>query len=150
MRLMLTLLICLLFVGEASAQRRYRVKNYNSQAVQVQSTPQQITETCEDALKEVNQHRAKLGLKPFVHDELLTKAAYACAKERCKRGIHGHLPESDFSYLPSGGNATAAGCGALEPSWGWGTCCAEDNYTYAGAAWVKGSDGRRYMHLFVR
>lgn len=104
----------------------------------------------DDALDEVNAERAKRGLKPFLPDPLLNKAALACAKQRCARFIHGHLPESDFSYLPAGGQATSAGCGALEPSWGWGTCCTYDNYTYAGAAWVMGSDGRRYMHLFVR
>jgi hypothetical protein len=30
------------------------------------------------------------------------------------------------------------------------SCCVYENYTYAGAAWVSGRDGRRYMHLFVR
>lgn len=104
----------------------------------------------DDALNEVNAERAKRGLKPFLPDPLLTQAAQACAKQRQARSIHGHLPESDFRYLPAGAHASAAGCGALEPSWGWGTCCTYDNYTYAGAAWVMGNDGRRYMHLFVR
>ena len=104
----------------------------------------------DDALDEVNAERARRGLKPFLPDPLLNKAALACARQRSARGIHGHLPESDFSYLPAGAQATSAGCGALEPSWGWGTCCTYDNYTYAGAAWVMGADGRRYMHLFVR
>lgn len=104
----------------------------------------------DDALEEVNAERAKRGLKAFLPDPLLNKAALACAKQRASRSIHGHLPESDFHYLPEGAHATAAGCGALEPSWGWGSCCAYDNYTYAGAAWVMGNDGRRYMHLFVR
>jgi len=108
------------------------------------------TQGSDDALAEVNAERAKRGLSPFQPDPLLNQAALACAKQRCARSIHGHLPESDFTYLPSGGHATAAGCGALEPSWGWGTCCTYDNYTYAGAAWVMGTDGRRYMHLFVR
>lgn len=103
-----------------------------------------------DALAEVNATRAQRGLKPFINDPLLNKAAQACAQQRASRHIHGHLPESDFSYVPSGGQASAAGCGALELSWGWGTCCTYDNYTYAGAAWVMGNDGRRYMHLFVR
>lgn len=102
-----------------------------------------------DALTEVNAERAKRGLKPFIHDALLTQGALACAKARAASHIHGHL-SSDFDYLPSGAQATAAGCGALEPSWGWGTCCVFDSYTYAGAAWVMGSDGRRYMHIFCR
>ncbi|HQR08087.1 MAG TPA: CAP domain-containing protein [Gemmatales bacterium] len=104
----------------------------------------------DDALNEVNAARAQRGLKPFLPDPLLNQAAQACAKQRCARHIDGHLPESDFKYLPAGASANAAGCGALEPSWGWGTCCTYDNYTYAGAAWVMGADGKRYMHLFVR
>lgn len=116
---------------------------------QVESTTA-ASQGSDDALQEVNAERTKRGLRPFVTDSLLNQAALACAKQRASRQIHGHLPESDFHYLPSGGQANAAGCGALEPSWGWGTCCTYDNYTYAGAAWVMGSDGRRYMHLFVR
>ena len=103
----------------------------------------------DDALEEVNAERAKRGLKAFLPDPLLNQAARTCAKLRAQSHIHGHL-SSDFDHLPAGGSASAAGCGALEPSWGWGTCCTYDNYTYAGAAWVMGSDGRRYMHLFVR
>lgn len=103
-----------------------------------------------DALAEVNEYRAKRGLPPFQHDPLLTQAALKAAQQRANRGIAGHLPESDFTCLPPGASADAAGCGALEDSWGWGTCCADDNYSHAGAAWVRGADGRRYMHLFVR
>lgn len=103
-----------------------------------------------EALDEVNAERAKRGLQPYIVDPLLTQAAKEAASRRASKFIHGHLPEGDFSCLPSGGHATAAGCGALEPSWGWGSCCTYDSYTYAGAAWVMGSDGRRYMHLFVR
>ena len=105
----------------------------------------------DDAMEELNAYRTARGLRPLINDPLLNKAALACAKQRAARGIHGHLPESDFSYLPSGAQATSAGCGALEPSWGWATCCMDDrNITYAGAAWVMGSDGRRYMHMFCR
>ena len=105
----------------------------------------------DDALAEVNAKRATKGLRPLLPDPLLTQGALACAKQRAARHISGHLPESDFSYLPSGGHATAAGCGALEDSWGWETCCYDDpKYTYCGAAWVRGSDGLRYMHVMVR
>jgi hypothetical protein len=115
------------------------------------SAPTTATATgSDDALNEVNAARAQRGLKPFLPDPLLNQAAQACAKQRCARHIDGHLPESDFKYLPAGASASAAGCGALEPSWGWGTCCTYENYTYAGAAWVMGTDGKRYMHLFVR
>lgn len=114
------------------------------------TTTATTTKGSDDALAEVNAERAKRGLRPFLPDPLLNQAAQACAQQRAARHIHGHLPESDFRYVPSGGQANAAGCGALEPSWGWGTCCTYENYTYAGAAWVMGNDGRRYMHLFVR
>lgn len=102
-----------------------------------------------DALAEVNAARAKRGLRPFQHDPQLTQAALQCAQIRASRRIAGHLA-NDFAYLPAGTTARSAGCGAMEPSWGWGTCCTYENYTYAGAAWVMGADGKRYMHLFVR
>jgi len=114
------------------------------------SEPPATSSGSNDALAEVNAYRAKRGLPPFQHDPQLTKAALAAATKRAARGIHGHLPESDFSCLPIGATADAAGCGALEDSWGWGTCCMDDNYSHAGAAWVRGADGLRYMHLFVR
>lgn len=103
----------------------------------------------DDALAEVNAARAKRGLAPFLPDPQLNQAARTCAKIRAASFIEAHLA-SDFAYVPAGTTATSAGCGALEPSWGWGTCCTYDNYTYAGAAWVMGADGKRYMHLFVR
>jgi len=114
------------------------------------SRPSADSASGEDALAEVNAVRAQRGLHPYQHDPLLHQAARAAAKQRAARLISGHLPESDFSYVPSGGSATAAGCAAWTPDWGWGACCTYDNYTYAGASWVMGQDGRRYMHLFVR
>ena len=54
----LVLFLCLVFVGEASAQRgKYRVRNNSPQVQVVQGQPQQITEQCSDALKEVNSSR---------------------------------------------------------------------------------------------
>lgn len=102
-----------------------------------------------DALSEVNAARASRGLRPYVNDSLLNQAAQAAAKARAACRCAGHT-QNDFSYVPSGGWATSAGCAAWEPSWGWGACCTYDHYTYAGAAWAMGSDGKRYMHLFVR
>lgn len=103
----------------------------------------------DDALAEVNAERAKRGLKPFLPDPNLNLAARRCASIRAQRRIAGHL-SNDFSQLPPGTTARAAGCGALEDSWGWGTCCTYENYTYAGAAWVRGADNKRYMHIFVK
>ena len=102
-----------------------------------------------EALGEVNAVRAERGLKPFIYDHELYRAAAGCADFRAERLIAGHTA-NDFAALPSGAAATAAGCAAWEPSWGWGACCTYDNYTYAGAAYTLGRDGRRYMHLFVR
>jgi hypothetical protein len=102
-----------------------------------------------DALDEVNATRAARGLRPFIRDDYLTMGAKNAAQYRAAHLMEGHT-SNDFSALPAGGNATAAGCAAWEPSMGWGACCTYENYTYAGAAYVFGRDGRRYMHLFVR
>jgi hypothetical protein len=102
-----------------------------------------------DALSEVNAVRAARGLRPFIKDASLTAGAINVADFRAKYLIQGHTA-NDFNGLPIGTTASAAGCAAWEPSWGWGACCTYENYTYAGAAWSQGRDGRRYMHLFVR
>jgi hypothetical protein len=83
-------------------------------------------------------------------DPQLEQAAAVAAQRRASRFCQGHLPEGDFSCLPAGTNAAAAGCAAWTPDWGWGACCTYDRYAYAGAAWAMGADGKRYMHLFVR
>jgi hypothetical protein len=103
----------------------------------------------EEALAEVNAARAARGLKPFIKDDDLTAGAVNVADFRAARLMAGHT-SNDFGGLPRGCRATAAGCAAWEPSFGWGACCTYDNYTYAGAAYSVGRDGRRYMHLFVR
>lgn len=103
----------------------------------------------EDALLEVNQARAVKGLRPFIKDEGLTIAAKNCATYRAARRMAGHT-RNDFQFLPSGSRATAAGCAAWSDDWGWGSCCTYESWTYAGAAWERGKDGRRYMHIFVR
>jgi hypothetical protein len=101
------------------------------------------------ALQEVNAARAQRGLPPYIEDKGLTVAAQAAAQYRAAHLMAGHT-DSDFKFLPKGTLSPTAGCGALDDSWGWGTCCTYENYRYAGAAWVRGRDGKRYMHLFVR
>lgn len=103
----------------------------------------------EDALAEVNAARAARGLKLFIKDADLTAGAINVADFRAARLMAGHTG-NDFSGLPVGSSASAAGCAAWEPTWGWGACCTYENYTYAGAAWAMGKDGRRYMQIFVR
>ncbi len=105
--------------------------------------------TSGDAFEEVNTARARRGLRPFVRDEGLARAALGAATFRAERGIQGHTG-NDFAALPSGTSATSAGCAAWPPHMGWGSCCWEENHTYAGAAWALGRGGLRYMHIFVR
>lgn len=103
----------------------------------------------EDALAEVNAVRAARGLSPFKRDVGLTQAAERCADFRAAQLIQGHT-SNDFSFVPVGSVARAAGCAAWTPDCGWGACCTYEHWTYAGAAYSVGHDGRRYMHLFVR
>src|SRR5438874_8217526 len=93
-----------------------------------------------DGLDEVNAQRAARGLRPFVRDDALTQAAGACAAFRAERGLFGHTA-NDFAFLPPGSSARSAGCAAYPAGYGWMSCCVYDNYTYAGAASVTGSDG---------
>lgn len=106
--------------------------------------------SADDALAEVNAKRARQGLYPLLPDPGLTMAARACAGERARRRIHGHL-RNDFAHVPAGTRASGAGCAAWPPSMGWGSCYADTRrHRYGGAAWAIGPDGLRYMHLFVR
>lgn len=111
-----------------------------------------LAHAADDALDEVNAARARRGLPPFARDPGLTAAAVAAADYRATYRIAGHVSGGmgDFAFLPPGCTADAAGCGALEPSWGWGSCCTYESYQAAGAAVTMGADGKRYMHLFVR
>jgi hypothetical protein len=105
--------------------------------------------TSVDALDEVNAARAARGLRPFVRCEQLTAGALNVARHRARYYITGHT-SNDFAGLPQGCQASAAGCATWEPRLGWGACCTYEQWTYAGAAYAIGRDGRRYMHLFVR
>lgn len=101
-----------------------------------------------EALDELNELRKKRGLKPYIRDNGLTLAAARAAKARADRLLFGHL-DNDFVCLPSGTRADAAGCAAYANT-GWLSCCMWESATYAGAAYVVGKDGKRYMHLFIR
>lgn len=102
-----------------------------------------------EALAEVNATRALRDLPPYIEDSRLTAAAVSAANFRAANLMAGHTA-NDFAHLPADGSADAAGCAAWEPGLGWGACCTYEQWTYAGAAFALGSDGRRYMHLFVR
>lgn len=148
------LLLCLLpSLCEAQLFRRRGRVTPSYEPVGAPAKPYTGTATsCKDALAEVNAARAARGLKPFLPDPLLTQAAYAAATYRAANLINGHVPgiRGDFQFLPKGADSHTAGCGGLEPSWGWGACGTYGDYTHAGAAWVMGRDGKRYMHQFLR
>jgi uncharacterized protein YkwD len=103
--------------------------------------------TSEDALDEVNRTRAQRGLRPYLRDEGLVQGALKVAQHRAQHLIAGHS-SNDFAI--GGVSASASGCAAWPASMGWGSCCTYENWTYAGAAYAYGRDGRRYMQLFVR
>jgi uncharacterized protein YkwD len=105
--------------------------------------------TAQQVLDEVNAARAARGLRPYILDENLARAASACAVFRAQRGMDGHT-SNDFGFLPPGTQARSAGCAAWPIGMGWGSCCTFDNYQFAGAAFCVGPDGKRYMHIFVR
>jgi hypothetical protein len=135
-------------------QQSFVVQSVQVQSSEVQSVQQYLSverssEVQSDALSEVNVLRAGRGLRPFVRDDGLTLAASVCALDRASRLLSGHT-SNDFAALPFGVRASASGCGAGGVMFGWQTCCTYENYTYAGAAYVMGVDGKRYMHLFVR
>lgn len=111
------------------------------------ATPVSVTEG--DGLDEVNAQRAARGLRPYMRDEGLTQAARACAAFRAAHRLFGHT-SNDFAFVPPGSFASSAGCAAYPAGYGWMSCCVYENHNYAGAAWVTGADGKRYMHLFVR
>lgn len=157
MRSLFVLLLLVLCVADADAQGRRRRSALapisGQEWIQTPAKPYTGTaKECKDALEEVNAARAARGLKPYLPDPLLTQAAYAAASYRAARLINGHVdgPRGDFHFLPEGAVSNTAGCGGLEPSWGWGACGTYGNYTHCGAAWVLGRDGKRYMHAFYR
>jgi hypothetical protein len=150
MRSLLCLVALALIASDVSAGPRKRTRHVAIETphFSFERTVTRGDAPATDALSEVNAARARRGKPPFIHDPGLTVAAERCAQIRAANGIKGHI--NDFAHLPPGVTASAAGCGALEPSWGWGTCCTYDNYRYAGAAVVVDGHGRRFMHLFVR
>lgn len=147
-KFMLVLVTCictLLLVTDVEAQgrrsRRSYVPQYVPQVVQKEnsgpiSTNFKADAIIENALAEVNEARAKRGLKPYIYDATLAKAALECAKYRAARHMAGHCDgqRGDFGFLPSGydTNGVVGGCAGLEPSWGFQACAMFDNYTYCG------------------
>lgn len=163
MKKLLAIAILLAFTLPADAQlfRRFRSPRYAPSVQEVSREAIPFSEPAPafradaeigasvEALDEVNAARAQRGLRPFIRDDGLTVAAKSAASYRAARLMAGHTP-NDFAHVPAGSSATAAGCAAWPASLGWGSCCAYENWTYAGAAYCVGADGRRFMHLYVR
>ncbi len=102
-----------------------------------------------DGLDELNAKRATRGMRPYIRDAGLTAAAFACAEYRARHLTFGHT-SNDFGFLPPGVRADSAGCAAYPESYGWLSCEMWESHSHAGAAWVMGRDGRRFMHVFIR
>jgi len=162
MRLMLALLVfaTLATTAPAGPLRRRTVLRHRAATYTLNTPLGPVSRTTErttirgpgvtvDALAEVNAKRAARGLRAFVADPALTEAAKAAAAFRAANRIQGHT-SNDFAFLPPGSAAHAAGCAAMEASWGFLSCCQWEGWTFAGAASVTGTDGRVYHHLFVR
>jgi hypothetical protein len=146
-RILVSISILALSLAQNAAAQESATPTTSSQGVSVADVSQF---GATEALDEVNARRAAKGLYPYIRDDGLTRGAANVAAFRAQRRTAGHT-SNDFGGLPAGVTATASGCAAWEPSWGWGSCCTDEvGPRYAGAAWVMGSDGRRYMHLFVR
>jgi hypothetical protein len=136
-------------VSEAGPRHRYAHVAPQVYAAPIHGVGRGVVGSRGDGLDEVNAKRALRGLRPFIRDENLVLAAEACAAYRANYLMFGHT-NNDFGFLPFGVSCNATGCAAYDISYGWMSCCTYENYTYAGAFWVTGNDGRRYMHLYVR
>lgn len=159
MRALIATVAAMALVGDASAAGRLfgRRGGHTAQTVPMRGSrtpPAPVTPPGAegDALAEVNEARRLEGLPPFRLDPALAAAAMDCARFRAARGITGHVggPMSDHAFCRYGSMAASCGAGGMEPAWGWRTCCTYEGYTYAGAAWVTGAGGVRYMSLFVK
>ena len=161
MRYLFLALAALLFLADGSADARGRMRVRYRETVRWSgggagcqaNAPQPeaaatIEASADDALAEVNAARAARGLRPFLKDNGLTRAAEGAARYRAAHGLAGHT-SNDVAFLPPGSSAPAAGCAAWRVGEGWGSCCTYEGWTYAGAAVVV-RDGVRFMHLFVR
>jgi len=102
-----------------------------------------------EPLADINAQRAARGLRAYVEDEGLTKAARACAEYRAARRMAGHTA-SDFDFLPAGVRSPCAGCAAWPADMPFGACEVFGDWKYAGAASVRGPDGLLYHHAFYR
>lgn len=153
MKTILALATVLIFAASADARwRRNQCSTCTQAAPQCLSPVAPQATGGEDALSEVNAARARRGLAPFIRDVALETAARGAAAFRASRLLFGHVTGGmgDFAFVPAGTSAAAAGCAAYPASYGWMSCCTFESHRYAGAAWAMGSDGKRYMHLFVR
>lgn len=103
-----------------------------------------------EALDECNLQRQHFGLPPLIRDPELMRAAQRKAEWKAA-----HHVTSQYGYDGHEGQTPPddciEGCGALTPFWGWGTCETTLTGSWpAGAGLAMGTDGRRYMVLWIR
>ena len=139
-----TAIIGLFLLGTANGWLAHE-QNFLMDRPEVGNVPEAV-----DALDEVNAARAAKHLSPYLRDEGLTTGAKKAASYRADHLCGGHTRD-DFKFLPDGVTARCAGCAAWPESLGWGACeTYSTKYRYAGAAWARGRDNKRYMHAFYR
>ena len=97
-----------------------------------------------DAWDEFCEWRRRVGLPQVQKDPAMMKFAQDKANYRAYYGLqNGHQgPKQPYSWREGTGEATA--------TWGFLTCCMEEDATHGGAGLCIGKDGQRYMVLVLR
>ena len=96
-----------------------------------------------DGWAEFCEWRRRMGLPQVQQDPQMMAFAQQKANYQASRLISGHAgPRVRPGWREGTGNATA--------SWGWLTCCMEEDAQYGGAGMAYGMDGQRYMVLVLR
>ena len=96
-----------------------------------------------DGWAEFCEWRRRMGLPQVQQDPAMMAFAQNKANYQASRLISGHAgPRTPAGWREGTGNAAA--------SWGWLTCCMEEDARFGGAGMAYGRDGQRYMVLVVR
>lgn len=98
------------------------------------------------AFEEINEWRRRTGLPAFKMDKKMMAFAQRKARYRAYNDLQNNHTGNE--KLPPG---WCEGTGEATPSWGFLTCCMEENHVYAGAGLcVNSTTGIRYMVLVLR
>jgi hypothetical protein len=88
--------------------------------------------------------RELVGLPQVKEDADMTKFA---TRKACYRAFHRLKDGHDGPECPPGWRE---GTAAAKPTWGWLTCCQEEDAEYGGAGMCVAKNGDRYMVLVLR